>query len=296
MVESCILVRYGEVAVKSARKRPYFERLFVNSIREALLANDISFDRIENLGKMYAVFTDDVDESARILSFVPGIDSYSIATRFFFSTYDELLDSACRIASSHVSSSTFRVTAKRCGKHSFSSMKLASDLGSCLYPFSKGVNLSDPDMTVFVEVRNSFCYVFYEYRSALGGLPAASTGSSLMLFSGGLDSPVAAFEMLKRGCALDFVFVNMVGDSMFSSVSKVYDFLISRHSYNYSPRFFHIDGRSLMSFLKNNVPERLRQIAFKMVLYKCCSYLAEQNGYSSFITGEALSQKSSQTL
>ncbi|MFP4119035.1 MAG: THUMP domain-containing protein [Candidatus Woesearchaeota archaeon] len=295
-MESCILLRYGEVAVKSRRKRPFFERLFVNAISDALSRHEVDFDRIENLGKLYAVFPTDLEEARDVLGLVPGIESYSLAWRFSFSSKQELVDTVFDLASDAVVGKTFRVTAKRLGKQSFSSMELARDIGSMLAPKSAGVDLSNPQKTIFVEVRENQCYVFYDYIPGLGGLPPRSVGRSMALFSGGLDSPVAAFDLLKRGCALDYLFVNMVGDTMLSSVSKVYDFLVHRYAYNHVPRFFHVDARKLSSYLKESVPERLRQLAFKMALYMISERIAREHGLSSFATGESLSQKSSQTL
>lgn len=295
-MESCVLVRYGEVAIKSARKRPFFEKYFLNAIRRSLESHAVSFDRIENLGKMFAVFSQDTDSVCRALELLAGVESYSVASRFVMTDYTSLLNAVVSIASDWVSDRKFRVTVKRSGNQSFSSMQLAKDVGSRLEPVSSGVDLSHPEVTVFVVVRDSNCYVFSEYTSGLGGLPPGTVGRSLMLFSGGIDSPVAAFEMLKRGCSLDFLFVNMVGDTMFADVSKVYDFLISRYAFNHKPRFIHIDGRSLMRFLKKEVPERLRQLAFKISLYLISERVAEKHGLSSFVTGESLSQKSTQTL
>ncbi|MGM5480912.1 MAG: THUMP domain-containing protein [Nanobdellota archaeon] len=295
-MENCILIRYGEVAVKSRRKRPFFERLYLSAIRDALDRFEVHFDRIENLGKMYAIFTEEVDAACNALDHVPGIESYSASKRFSFSCKQEIIDVVTDIASNAVSGKTFRVTAKRLGKQSFSSMELARDVGASLGPSSAGVDLNNPQTTVYVEARDNQCYVFYEYTLGLGGLPPKSVGRSLVLFSGGLDSPVAAFEMLKRGCALDYLFINMVGDSMLPSVSKVYDYLVSKYSYNHTPRFFHIDGRKLATYLKENTPERLRQIAFKRALYMISDRIARKNDLSSFVTGESLSQKSSQTL
>ncbi|MGM5480663.1 MAG: tRNA sulfurtransferase [Nanobdellota archaeon] len=296
MSVNCVLIRYGEVAVKSHRKRPFFEKLFINSIQEACSRFEVPFTKIKNLGKMFAIFTSNPRAVCEVLSLVPGVESYSPCTYISFLSSADLIENVTSLCSTTVSSKKFRVTVKRSGSHSFSSMSLAKKIGSSLYPYSAGVDLNNPDITVYVDVRDSSAFVFFEYVRGVGGLPSKSVGRSLMLFSGGIDSPVASYEMLKRGCALDFVFVNFVGDTVFSQVAKVYNFLISRYAYNYTPRLFHVRGDEIRSFLENNVPSRLRQLALKQILYAISTTLAKDNSMYSFVTGESLSQKSSQTL
>ncbi|MBU1854992.1 MAG: hypothetical protein KKF89_04695, partial [Nanoarchaeota archaeon] len=178
----------------------------------------------------------------------------------------------------------------------FNSMELASELGSALYKFSLGVNLKNPDIIINLEIRNKDCFFYTKNFQGVGGLPPAISDKVLCLFSGGIDSPVAAFELIKRGCKVDFLFVNLVNNQVLNDVLRIYNFLIKRFCFGYKPKMFVVDGKKLVKLIKKETPDSLKQIAFKIVLYKISELIVRKKDYLAFATGESLSQKSSQTL
>ncbi|MAG38985.1 hypothetical protein CMO90_02750 [Candidatus Woesearchaeota archaeon] len=101
---------------------------------------------------------------------------------------------------------------------------------------------------------------------------------------------------MKRGCKVDFLFLNIIGEKLMFDVSKVYNFLIARYTFTYTPKMFIIDGKEIIESIKNEVPDNLRQIAYKIVLYKISELIAQKNNYLALVSGESIAQKSSQTL
>jgi len=291
-----IIIRLSEIGLKSRRKRPFFERMAVNAIQDAFSRNNISNFKLKNIGQMFFIKTDSVDDMIPVLKKIPGIQHFSPCINFPFVSFDETVKQTTILAKPLIKNKTFRVTAKRSTSPGFTSMELAAKCGEELMDFSNGVALRDYDVNVVIEVRGPDCFFYTEFISGMGGMPPKSAGTSLCLFSGGLDSPVAAYQMLKRGCVLDYVFVNLLGETALEQVAPVYNFLISEFQYSYRPRFFEIDARELVRFITDNVDSTLRQLALKISFYKISERLCKEFRLWGVVTGEALSQKSSQTL
>ncbi|MFH1588953.1 MAG: THUMP domain-containing protein [archaeon] len=293
-MKDCILLRYGEIGLKSKKTRAHFEIAYIKSIKDALRRNYFSDLKIDNLGGRFVVYCE--PEAVSILERVAGIQSLSPAKQFMFKSKTDLLKQVEKIGSSLVKGKTFAVKIKRIGKHEFNSLDLAKEAGSVLYDYSKGVDLTTPEVKIFLEIRDKECFFYTSIIDGVGGMPLNKNDKVLCLFSGGIDSPVAAFQMIKRGCNVDFLFVNLVGEEVLSDVSKIYNFLITKYAFGYSPKIFVIDAKPLVTKLKSKVPDSLRQIALKIVLYKIGEQIADKNGHLFLSGGESLSQKSSQTL
>lgn len=289
-----ILLRYGETGLKSNKTRPYFEKKYINAIKEALKKNYIEGVSINNRGGRFVLYCEDVEEAIPVLQRVPGIQSLSPAKKITFSSKKYLINQVQKLSEERVKDKIFCVRVNRIGIHEFSSPELEREIGSALYENSKGVDLTDPEVTVNVEIRDDDAFVFKESYDGLGGLPPGTGGKVLCLFSGGIDSPVAALQMLKRGCEVDFLFVNLMTDKLKNEVAKIYNFLIENYCFNYKPKIYVLDGKPLTKKIKAEVPDRLRQLAFKIGLYRIGKFAMQDQ--ICLVTGEALAQKSSQTL
>lgn len=294
MEYNSIILRYGEVGIKSDRNRKYFETLYLSAINQAL--NNFKDVKIISFGKRFIIHHPESYKFISILKKIPGIQSFSPAKHFTFSTKDDLIKNINNLTHENLKNKTFRVTTKRTGKHDFSSMQLSADIGEELLPYAKNVDLINPQVHIYIEIRDNNAYLYTESFNSVGGLPPASAGRVLCLFSGGIDSPVAAYEMLKRGCSVDFLYINLLGDSPFDEVAKVYNELISNYVYNYVPKFYVVDAENLVDLLKKEVPGTLRQIFLKIIFYKIGELVANKFKQLALVTGEALSQKSSQTV
>ncbi|MFH1770422.1 MAG: THUMP domain-containing protein [archaeon] len=293
-MKDCILLRYGEVGLKSKRTRTHIEKSYISAIKDALKRNGYKDTIIDNYGGRFVVYIE--KEAADVLKRVAGVHGVSAAKKFSFKTKKDILEKAAKFGKDVVKNKRFAVKVKRIGFHDFDSVGLAKEVGSALYNYSKGVDLTNPEATIYLEIRNKDCFFYTENIQGVGGLPLNNSDKVLCLFSGGIDSPVAAFELIKRGCKVDFLLVNLVGEQYLSDVSKIYNFLSSRYAFGYTPRIFVVDGKNIVKKLKSKTPDDLRQIAFKIVLYKIGEQIARKYDYLALAGGESLSQKSSQTL
>ena len=295
-MHNCILLRYGEIGLKSKRTRFAFEKKYVQAIEEALKRNGITNFNIQNFGGRFVIFSNQVENILPILNRISGIQSFSPAANSFFSSKEDLLKGIKKYGVSLVQGKTFAVRVKRIGKHEFNSKELEKEGGSVLYDEGKGIDLGKPEVTIFLEIRDNNYFIFTKTIKGMGGLPPLSSGKVLCLFSGGIDSPVAAYEMLKRGCQVDFVIINLVGDKSLANALQVYNYLINQYAFCYTPKIFVVDGKKLVENITKDVPDRIRQIALKIVFYQISEIIAKKEGYLAIATGESLSQKSSQTL
>ncbi|HLC85064.1 MAG TPA: THUMP domain-containing protein [Candidatus Nanoarchaeia archaeon] len=290
-----ILLRYGEVGLKAEKKRRVMERCYIDAIADALKRNKIEGAKILNKGKRF-VIEGPVDQMIEPLTRIPGIQSFSPAKKIVFKEKVDLIANVVAFAIPLVKGKEFRVEATRVGDHPFTSMDLHKEIGAALLSHAQKVNLSHPQVTIHLEIRHQECFLFTDTIEGLGGLPPHSSGDVLCMFSGGIDSPVAALQLLKRGCKVDFLHIDLVGDSAFADVAQVYNFLIDQYTFGYTPYLIRIDGTALVKTLRETVPDNLRQLALKLCFYKIAQSLAQKHKLMALATGEALSQKSTQTL
>ncbi|MGE0793189.1 MAG: tRNA uracil 4-sulfurtransferase ThiI [Candidatus Woesearchaeota archaeon] len=290
-----VILRYGEIGLKSDRNRKYFETLYLSAIKEAL--KNFKNIKIISYGKRFIIYHEESNQFIKLLKKIPGIQGFSPSFYFEFKTKQELIKEVFNQTQNLIKNKTFRITTKRVGhNHDFSSMDLAMEIGKELEPLSKGVDLNNPDINIHLEIRNNLCHIYYESFDGVGGLPPTSAGKVLALFSGGIDSPVAAYQFLKRGCTVDFIYINLLGDAPFNELAKVYNELINNYVYGYIPKLYVVNAEDLVEKLKSEVDGTLRQIFLKIIFYKISEIIANKNKYIAIVTGEAVSQKSSQTL
>ncbi|MEJ2185682.1 MAG: THUMP domain-containing protein, partial [Gemmatimonadota bacterium] len=168
--------------------------------------------------------------------------------------------------------------------------------GAALLPHSAGVDLDHPDLVVRVEVRDDRAYLFGDRIDGAGGLPLGVEGRALGLISGGYDSAVAAWLLLKRGVNLDYVFCNLGGDAYERAVVQVAKVLADDWSYGSRPRLHVVDFGAPVDELRAKVKQSYWQVVLKRLMYRAASWIGEELGSGAIVTGEAMGQVSSQTL
>lgn len=293
---NAILLRYGEVALKSARKRPFFERLYVSALKDVVSRHKVEAF-IKNYGGRFIIHSEHVLELVDSLQQVPGVQSFSLAQKITFSSLQDLAEQVGEVVGNRTHNKTFAVRARRVGKHDFSSLDLAKAIAECVFENSVGVDLKTPDVEIFVEVRNDESFVYFDSKKGIGGMPPASSGRAISLFSGGIDSPVASYLMLKRGIALDYVYVDLANDDeTFVHIAQLFSYLSSRYSFNYQPKLYRVNAKTLVSYIHKNVKPCFSQLALKIAFYQIGLWFEKKYSYGAIITGESLAQKSSQTL
>jgi thiamine biosynthesis protein ThiI len=178
----------------------------------------------------------------------------------------------------------------------FGARDVERELGTALLPAARRVDLGAPEVTVRVEVHRGAAHLFREKVPGAGGLPLGTEGRAVALVSGGFDSAVAAWQMLRRGVRLDYVFCNLGGRTHELGALRVMKVIAERWSYGDRPRLHALDFRPVVRELMDRTAPRLWQVLLKREMLRAAEQVARAVRGQALVTGEALGQVSSQTL
>ena len=177
------------------------------------------------------------------------------------------------------------------------SAELGVFLGGILGAYGRKVDLSNPELKVQVLIRGEETVFYHKVIPGAGGLPLGVEGRALCLISGGFDSAVAAWQLMRRGCALDFVFMNLAGQDYERDVLRVAHFLIKQWGHGANSSFYSVDFFPIMDAIREQCKENFAQVVLKRAFYKVANIVADElKDIPALITGEAVGQVSSQTL
>ena len=293
--ELLILVRLGaELTIKSRRTRTQFLRRLSRNVSDALHSAGIEH-RIESVwGRMFVRAKSRL--TLPVLARVFGISSVSWVEREVSADLDTLIDVATEHFQTSVTGRRFAVRARRTGAQPYRSKDVEIRLGAALLPFAARVDLTNPEFTAYVEVRNDVAYLFSERTPGAGGLPLGVQGGAVALLSGGYDSAVAAWQLLKRGVPLDYVFCNLGGDAYERAVVHVAKVLADDWSYGTRPQLHAVDFDEVLRELREKTRAAYWQVVLKRLMYRAAAQIAAERNAEAIVTGEAIGQVSSQTL
>ena len=289
------LVRLSpELTTKSRRTRRRFQAQLVRNLRDALDALGGRHD-VRNLWDRLTVEAEHPAASERIAR-VFGVSSVSRIDARVPPDLDRIVEVGHALYKDLVAAHrTFAVAARRSGTHAFGSRDVAVRLGAALNPYAQ-VDLDDPDVTVSVEVRETEAYLFSQREEAVGGLPLGVEGKAVCLISGGFDSAVAAWLVLRRGVSLDYVFLNLAGDAYERMVASITKVLADEWSYGDRPRLHVVEFGAVVDDLRAKSEPRYWQVVLKRMMYRAAERVAGELAAEAIVTGEAIGQVSSQTL
>ncbi len=286
----------GEIVLKSERTRPRFERRLISNVRDALERNNVKYHGVRLEDARLIIETPMLEETLDVLKRVFGVHGATIAYRVNYRSLEDLSKLVEMIAAKWVQDKKFAVRAKRAYVEDFTSLDIARVVGARLKPYSKGVDLENPDVEVHVEVRGYTAYIHQGLERGSMGLPIGVEGRAIVLFSGGIDSPVAAWLTAKRGVEVDllhYILANPVSREEAHEVAKT---LASQWLYGYKPRMLVVDLRLATAAIAKMVRRDYSQLVLRLVMYNVAARIAEEHGYDAIVTGESLGQVSTQTL
>jgi tRNA uracil 4-sulfurtransferase len=297
-----IVVHYHEVWLKG-RNRRYFLRMLQSSLRLAL--QGLPVRRVEPLGDRMIVWLRDgamlPDVVARIER-VLGIAFYAVAQPIARN-----MQALCEAAWKEIEPlqfSSFAVRAKRSDK-SFpqSSLEAESSIGKYILDHLRAQNrdvqvrLRDPDVTCQVEIMRQIGLVYARKIAGAGGLPANTAGRMMCLLSGGFDSAVAAYHMMKRGAHVSFVHFYGAGAEPGESSSHVATALTKQLvPYQAHAKLYRVPFEPIQREIASKAPEEYRILLYRRMMLRIAEALARRDHSLALITGDSLGQVASQTL
>lgn len=289
-----ILVHYSEIGTKG-ENRPFFEKKLIENIQKALSSlNNIEVKRFYGHIIVKLSTSSETDKAVAKLRKVPGIATISpclISPLDISSIKEELMT---LYDTRDENAKTFRITARRSNKNfPLTSQEISRELGSCIVSDnSLKVDLTSPDVNFRVEITEQGAYLFTQKISGIGGLPVGVNGKLIALISGGIDSPVAAYRMLSRGCSVILVhFYNQqqgVIDKLESLAGIIAEY--QPNTILYTVPFVEIQRKLIM-----HIPARERMIVYRRVMFDIASRILHDHKGKGFVTGDSLGQVASQT-
>jgi thiamine biosynthesis protein ThiI len=286
-----VLVRYGDIGTKSEPVRGNMISVLRQRVQDRLEYEDLEFRTVRQGAGRIIVETGQAKEAAELISEVPGVSSSSPAV-----VTDPDLTSIKQASKEFEVGETFGVAANRSGEHDFDSRDIQIELGSFVEENTgASVDLDEPETLVEVDLRRDKAYLFTERFEGPDGLPVGIGDSVAALISGGIDSPVAAYEVMTRGCdILPIYFYNKpiaAEDHLLRLISVLKKLKRFHPSKKWS--FYVVDMEEVNQELMN--VERGRMVLHRQIMFKVAERIAEKEGLAGLVTGEVIGQKSSQT-
>lgn len=298
--KNTFIVRCGEIALKGMNK-PYFERVLLERIRRNLKKYDgVEANRREGLIFVKAPARYDADEVIQDISRVFGVASVSHAAEVA-SDLDVIYEAAGEYMADLMKSrniATFKVEAKRADK-SFpvESPEISKRVGGAVLKHCKvlKVDVHQPDCVLYVNVRHGYTYIYADKIKGFGGLPLGTNGKGMVLLSGGIDSPVAAWMMAKRGMVIEAVHFHSYPYTSERAQEKVFDLTRILASYCGRIKVHCINLLGIQEAIGENCPEDEMTILSRRFMMMIAERIARDNGCDMLITGENIGQVASQT-
>jgi tRNA uracil 4-sulfurtransferase len=302
MGTSVIVVHYHEVWLKG-RNRRFFLRKLQTSLQIAL--QGLPLRQVEPLGDRMIVHLDDdsaVEQAAARIDRVLGIAFYAIA-RPAGRTLEGLADAAWKEIE-QLQFSSFAVRVKRSDK-SFpnTSMETEAAIGRCLAEKLRSQNhdarvrLKDPELTCYVEIMREHALVYARKIPGAGGLPANTASRMTCLLSGGFDSAVAAYQMMKRGAHLTFVHFYGAGADPGESSAHVAGALVRQLTpYQVRAKLYRVPFEAIQREIASAAPEDYRVLLYRRMMLRIAEVFAKRDRSLALLTGDSLGQVASQTL
>lgn len=297
-----VLVRYGEIGIKSERTRSRYERILVENIGAMLGFLGIAYGDIKrDRGRIFiSTGTNNARAIAQAASKVFGVTSSSPVVI----TEPELAliaNTASEIAREVIrEGETFGIRARRAGLHKFSSQDMAIKAGDAVLAKLKHknvkVDLRKPDREIFIEARQSEAYVFTEIFPGTGGLPLGTQKRMVALISGGIDSPVATWLMMKRGCEVTGIYFNNSPFTDETTKQRAFDCITKLKEWcpGHELKTYEVPhGKNLQEFRARG--GKLTCVLCKRMMYRVAKEIARRENALGIVTGSSLGQVASQT-
>ncbi|MGF7399909.1 tRNA 4-thiouridine(8) synthase ThiI [Thermoanaerobacterium thermosaccharolyticum] len=289
-----ILIKYGELALKGDN-RAFFENKLVKNIKEALKGYDgIKVEKTH--GRIYVECDGNVNEVIDKLKKVFGIVGITVAKKVDLDL-DAIYNAAIELMRSY-SGKSFKVETRRPNKSfPYESMEISRMVGGKILQNIKNVHVDvhNPDIVLNIEIREK-AYLYSGITDGIGGMPLGTNGRAVVLLSGGIDSPVAAWMMMKRGVEIEAVYFHSPPYTQERAKDKVIDLCKKLSEYGQDIYLHVVNFTDFQLAIYDKCPPKMTTIIMRRMMMRVAENIANKYGAKALITGESLGQVASQTI
>jgi len=295
-----VIKLFPEITIKSKPVRKRFIVQLRRNIKDTLKYFDINVHVQGQWDSIEVISQNDSEELEirKYLKRIPGIAKILTVKEHNFETFDDIFNIAKATYADAIKGKTFCVRIKRTGQHDFKSVDAERYVGGGLMQHceAKSVDLKNPEYTVRMEIRKQRLHTISDIDTGLGGFPMGCQDGVLSLVSGGFDSNVASYLMARRGLQTHFLFFNLGGTAHEIGVKQVAHFLWEKFSVSHGVKFVTVPFEGVVSEILEKVDNSQMGVILKRMMLRAASHVAKELNIEALVTGESVSQVSSQTL
>ncbi len=295
-MERVILIRFGEIFLKG-KNRGYFEKCLLSNIKTSLEKFNLNVVKISGRYIVENYNADDENDIADRISKIPGIFSFSIADKISTSI-ENIENYAIELMKDEIG--TFKVETNRADKKlELNSMQISAKVGGRILATNKNlkVDIKNPNHVVNIDIReNGFTYIYSKVLFGVGGMPVGTSGSGLLLLSGGIDSPVAGYMMAKRGVKVAAVHFHSFPYTSNAAREKVEELASIVSAYTGDMTIYMVSMTELQEQIHEKCDDSYMITLLRRGMFTIAERLAKLHKKKMIITGENLGQVASQTI
>ncbi|MDL4841343.1 tRNA uracil 4-sulfurtransferase ThiI [Aquibacillus rhizosphaerae] len=292
-----IIVRYGELALKGRNRKIFTNKLHENVARKLKDHAKIKIKKTRD--RMYIILNgEDPNPIIDKCKVIFGIQSLSVAIKVE-NDPDKIKESALFALREAEKVKTFKITAKRVDKNfPIGSQEFNHVVGGYILSSTTGytVDVHNPDIELHIEIRNEATYITSKRILGAGGLPVGSSGKTLLLLSGGIDSPVAGYLAMKRGVQIEAIHFHSPPYTSDRAKQKVFDLAEKLTNYGDKIKIHVVPFTKLQQKIHRDIPYGYSMTVMRRMMMKISEQIARNEGILSLTTGESLGQVASQTM
>lgn len=287
-----ILIAFGELFLKSEGVKKLFQKRLINNLRFFLEKDKKDF-KIHSFRERIFVSTEETKKAARVIRRVFGI--VWLAECLKFPSFNELSSFVDKNYSNWIKENeTFAIRLKlEKGLLKESREKVIDEIAKNI---RRKVNLAKPKREIFLEIRKNGWFLYFRKIKGAGGLPVGSSGKVLSLISGGIDSPVAAFLITKRGAENTWLHFHSFPLVSKASIEKIKELAQVFKKYQPNLKTYFVPFQKAQMEIKTKIPAKYRILLYRRLMLKIAERIAKRENCQVLVTGESLGQVSSQTL
>lgn len=293
-----IILKFSpEIVIKSRSVRIFFIKILITNIKIVFKKYNKSLLIFRHWDFLEIEYNND-NKICLLLQNIPGIHHFSIVKKNVFNSLQDIYEQIICIYSNKLEGKAFCVRVKRRGNHNFTSQEVECYLGSkiCNNINNVYVNLSNPEEIISLEIKDIYVFIIIQRYEGLGGFPIGTQQELLSLISGGFDSAVSSYMLMRRGCKVHYCFFNFGGITYTEEVYKIAYYLWDRFSGSHKVKFISIDFSEVIKEIVTTIKSNQVGVVLKRMMIRAASSIASYFKINALLTGEVLGQVSSQTL
>ena len=294
-MKKVVLIKYGELTTKKDNRN-----FFINSLKKNIFSklSNFEFDIIDDYYRMFIIpKNDDIEDIVIKLQDIFGIHAISIAYNSEDTDVENIKNMSLDIMN-EVDGKTFKVVTNRSNKgYPIKSMEMNNIIGAHILKNTEfKVDVHNPDVYLYVEIRRDAVYIYNEDIPGLGGYPVGTLGRGLLMLSGGIDSPVAGYQMIKRGVQMYYLYFEIRPHTSLEARNKVIRLARKLERYNSNGKLMVVNFTKIQEAIYKNLDPSYLITIMRRMMYRIAERVAKRNNCLAIVNGESVGQVASQTL